>query len=177
MSAGIDAKPLFFAPFVSSRMAIEPGWIDYNGHLNMAYYAVLFDRALDEALGALGLGPDYARDAGFSTFTGEWRIRYARELGLDDPVRVTVQLIEFDDKRMHFYMEMRHARELWMAAAVESLNLHVDLARRKVAPFPADILASLAIMKAAHSGLPRPPTLGEAIGIPKKAKSGRPGVH
>ena len=39
-----DLEPLFFAPFVSSVMRVEPGWIDYNGHLNMAYYNVLFDR-------------------------------------------------------------------------------------------------------------------------------------
>ncbi len=44
-----DLEPLFFAPFVSSVMRVEPGWIDYNGHLNMAYYNVLFDRAVDEA--------------------------------------------------------------------------------------------------------------------------------
>ncbi len=53
------ASVFFFAPFVSSTMAIEPGWIDYNGHLNMAYYHVLFDRAVDEAFGVVGLGPDY----------------------------------------------------------------------------------------------------------------------
>lgn len=177
MSAPPDLRPFFFAPFVSSTMAVEPGWIDYNGHMNMAYYSVLFDRALDEAMGVLGLGADYARDTGRSTFTGEWRVRYVREVNLDDPVRITIQLIEFDDKRVHFYMEMRHARDLWLAAAAESLNLHVDLGRRKVTPFPADVLASLAIMKAAHSGLPRPEHLGQVIGVPKKAVSGRPGVH
>ena len=34
----IDLKPVFFAPFVSSVMRVEPEWIDYNGHLNVAYY-------------------------------------------------------------------------------------------------------------------------------------------
>ena len=43
-----DIEPVFFAPFVSSLMRVEPQWIDYNGHLNMAYYNVLFDRAVDE---------------------------------------------------------------------------------------------------------------------------------
>ena len=55
------ASVFFFAPFVSSTMAIEPGWIDYNGHLNMAYYHVLFDRAVDEAFGVVGLGTDSLR--------------------------------------------------------------------------------------------------------------------
>jgi hypothetical protein len=47
------------APFVSSVMRVEPGWIDYNGHLNMAYYNVLFDRAVDEVYELLGLGLAY----------------------------------------------------------------------------------------------------------------------
>src|SRR5215813_2063872 len=50
----LDLEPLFFAPFVSSVMTVEPGWIDYNGHLNMAYYNVLFDRAVDEAFELIG---------------------------------------------------------------------------------------------------------------------------
>ena len=50
MLGRVDLEPVFFAPFVSSVMRVEPGWIDYNGHLNMAYYHVLFDRAVDEAV-------------------------------------------------------------------------------------------------------------------------------
>ena len=60
----VDLKPVFFAPFVSSVMQVEPDWIDYNGHLNMAYYNVLFDRAVDEAFGLLGCGPDYLKTRG-----------------------------------------------------------------------------------------------------------------
>ena len=60
----IDFEPLFFAPFVSSVMRVEPGWIDYNGHLNMAYYNVLFDRAVDEAFELLGCGLDYVKTRG-----------------------------------------------------------------------------------------------------------------
>ena len=48
---------LFFAPFVSSAMRVEPGWIDYNGHLNMAYYNVIMDRSIDELFAAMGMGP------------------------------------------------------------------------------------------------------------------------
>ena len=59
----LDLEPLFFAPFVSSVMRVEPAWIDYNGHLNMAYYNVLFDRAVDEVFELLGCGVDYVEDA------------------------------------------------------------------------------------------------------------------
>ena len=53
------SEPVFAAPFVSSVMTIEPQWIDYNGHLNVAYYNVLFDRAVDEVYELIGLGPAY----------------------------------------------------------------------------------------------------------------------
>ena len=58
-----DLEPLFFAPFVSSVMRVEQSWIDYNGHLNMAYYNVLFDRCVDEAYELLGIGLELPQHA------------------------------------------------------------------------------------------------------------------
>src|SRR5687768_17340258 len=99
----------FFAPFVSSTMKVEPAWIDLNGHLNMAYYHVLFDRAMDEAFDLLGIGPDHVEKRKGSFFTAEVHTVYKRELKLDDPVRVTLQLVDHDEKRLHYYLEIRHA--------------------------------------------------------------------
>src|SRR5712672_2872821 len=76
----LDLEPLFFAPFVSSVMRVEPGWIDYNGHLNMAYYNVLFDRAVDEAFELIGCGLDYVKQRQLSCFTAEVHVRYLRGL-------------------------------------------------------------------------------------------------
>ena len=84
-----DLEPLFFAPFVSSIMRVEPAWIDYNGHLNMAYYHVLFDRAVDEAYELLGIGLDYVKKRRHSLYTAEVHVRFLRELQAGDPVRVT----------------------------------------------------------------------------------------
>ena len=80
-----DLEPVFFAPFVSSLMRVEPGWIDYNGHLNMAYYNVLFDRAVDEAFELIGCGLDYVKTRKQSCFTAEVHVRYLRELHAGDP--------------------------------------------------------------------------------------------
>jgi acyl-CoA thioester hydrolase len=146
-------------------MQVEPGWIDYNGHMNMAYYHVLFDRAVDEAFEPIGLGPDYAQTRAGSFFTAEIHTLYRRELSVHQTTRTTVQLIDFDEKRIHYYMELRHALEGWVSATSENLSLHVDIATRKVAPFPDDILANLAAMKAAHGPMARPPSLGRIIGI------------
>lgn len=168
------ASVLFFSPFVSSTMRVEPQWIDYNGHMNMAWFHVLFDRAIDEAFALVGLGPDYLATRGMSFFAAECHILYKRELKLGDKVRITLQLLGYDRKRLHFYLEMRHATDGWLAAATENLALHVDMKSRKVTPFPADIAANLAIMQAAHGKMKRPEMAGRVIGLPpddgRKAK-------
>lgn len=163
-----SAPIFFFAPFVSSTMRVEPEWIDYNGHMNMAYFHVLFDRAVDEAFGVVGLGHEYLEERGASFFAAEVHTLYKRELKRDDSVRVTLQLIDHDEKRLHYYLEIRHATEGWVAASSENLSLHVDMRTRKVTPFPADIADNLAVMKAAHSRLARPQALGRVIGIPHR---------
>jgi len=161
----IDFEPVFFAPFVSTVMTVEPQWIDYNGHLNMAYYNVLMDRAVDEAFLLVGLGPDYARSRGASFFTAEAHVRYLRELKAGDPVRVALRLIDYDEKRVHLYAELHHAVEGWISATSEQLALHVDMKAKKVAAFPDDVIERLAAMKSAHGTLPAPSALGRAIGM------------
>jgi acyl-CoA thioester hydrolase len=159
----------FFAPFVSSTMQVAPAWIDYNGHMNMAYYHVLFDRAVDEGFGLAGLGQDYVEERKASFFAAEVHTVYKRELKVRDEVRVTLQLVDFDEKRIHYYLEIRHATEGWVAAVMEGLSLHMDMETRKVAPFPDDITANLAVMKAAHARLAKPQALGRVIGIPSRS--------
>jgi acyl-CoA thioester hydrolase len=147
-------------------MRVERPWIDYNGHLNMAYYNVLFDRAVDEAYELIGIGYDYLKTHQHSTFTAEAHVRYLRELHEDDPVRVTFQLIDFDAKRIHYFEQLYHADEGWLSATSENMTLHVDMMAKKVAPFPDRIMRSLAAMKAAHAPLPRPEGLGRSIAMP-----------
>jgi acyl-CoA thioester hydrolase len=163
-----DLEPVFAAPFVSSLMKVEPEWIDYNGHLNMAYYNVLFDRAVDEAYELMGCGIAYLKETRHSTFTAESHIRYLRELHAGMPVRVTLQLIDFDTKRMHYFEQLFHADEGWLSATSENMVLHVDMTAKRVVPFPAFISARLAKVKAAHAHLPVPEGAGRRIAMPGK---------
>ena len=165
----VDFEPLFFAPFVSSRMRVERGWIDYNGHLNMAYYNVLFDRAVDEAFTLVGCGPDYVKTRQHSCFTAEVHVRYLRELRADDPVRVTFQLLDYDSKRLHYFEQLFHASEGWVSATSENMALHVDLDSKKTAGFPPDIAACLAKMKATHAMLPVPEAAGRSVGMRRQS--------
>ncbi len=164
----IDFEPLFFAPFVSSVMRVEPAWIDYNGHLNMAYYNVLLDRAVDEAFMLIGCGPDYVQARQHSCFTAEVHVRYLRELHADDPVRVTFQLLDYDSKRMHYFEQLFHASAGFVSATSENMALHVDMEAKKTAAFPPELAAGLAKMKAAHAMLPVPEAAGRRIAMAGK---------
>src|SRR5215469_1073750 len=155
-----DPEPAFFAPFVSSPMRVDPAWIDYNGHLNMAYYNVLFDRAVDEVYELIGCGLAYLKDKQRSCYTAEVHLRYLRELHAGDPVRVTFQLLDFDEKRLHTFEQLFHAEDGWVAATSENMSLHVDMAARKSASFPPEVARRLAEMKASHARLPRPEAAG-----------------
>ena len=163
---GADNQP---APFLSSIMEIEPQWIDYNGHLNMAYYNVMFDRAIDELWLVLGIGPDYKKSRNNSTFTAECHVRYLREIHLGDPVQISVFLLGADEKRLHTFQEMRHATEGWLSATSENLTMHVDMGLRKTAPFPSDVRATIDGVVRAHALLPRPDGVGRSVGMPVKS--------
>ncbi|MBX3569999.1 MAG: thioesterase family protein [Rhizobiaceae bacterium] len=155
------------APFTSSVIDLEKAWMDYNGHLNMAYYNVVFDRASDQAFDLLGVGAEYARERKLTIYTAEIHLCYVRELHLGDRVAGTFQLIDYDAKRIHSYQELVHV-DGWVAATCETLSLHIDMAGPKVAPFPSDIVTGLEAMFQSHYALPRPERVGRSVGIRRK---------
>ena len=156
------------APFVSRVLEVEKDWIDYNGHMNMAYYNVLFDRCADEAFEIMGMGPAYASERRLTVYTAEIHVCYVRELHLGDKVTATFHLIDPDEKRLRVYQELRHV-DGWLAATSEVLTLHIDMSGPKVAPFPDDILAKVKAMRAAHRDLAMPERAGRSIGIARKS--------
>jgi acyl-CoA thioester hydrolase len=168
-AAGNDAllRPV---PFLASVMQIEPQWIDYNGHLNMAYYNVMFDRAIDQMWLGLGIGPGYMQERHGSTFTAECHVRYLREIHLGDPVQISIILVGGDEKRLHTFEELRHATEGWLSATSENMTMHIDMNARKVAPFPPDIRARIKAVADAHATIPRPDGVGRRIEMPAKSK-------
>ena len=158
-------EPAFPAPFVSSEMRIEPPWIDYNGHLNVAYYNVLFDRAVDEVYELLGCGLAYVRESAHSCYTAEVHLRYLRELHAGDPVLVKFQLLDFDAKRLHYFEELCHAEAGWLSATSENMALHVDMKAQKTAALPSNVIERVKRMKAAHAALPIPHGAGRRIAM------------
>jgi acyl-CoA thioester hydrolase len=134
----------------------------------MAYYNVMFDRAIDELWLQLGIGPTYMKERHGSTFTAECHVRYLREIHLGDPVQVGVLLVATDEKRLHTFEELRHATEGWLSATSENMTVHIDMAGRKTAPFPPDIRARIEAVANAHAAIVRPEGIGRKIAMPSK---------
>ena len=155
------------APFESRMREVEKDWIDYNGHLNMAYYLVLFDRSVDDLFSALGIGAQYAATRRLTTYSVELHVCYVRELHLGDKVRCNARILDFDEKSFRIYQEMRH-EDGWLAATAETLSLHIDMNGPKATPFPPDILARIGAIHARHAALPVPKRAGRAIAIRRK---------
>ena len=151
------------APFRSSPMRVRDEWIDYNGHMNVAYYVLLFDRCIDEAFVTLGMGPEYVARRNASFFTVEIHINYLRELAAGTPVEATLQLLAYDAKRLRVYMELFDAKLGQLSASADQLFVHVDMASRRGAPFPDDVVARVESLRASHADLPWPERAGRAI--------------
>jgi acyl-CoA thioester hydrolase len=123
---------------------VKPEWIDVNGHMNVAYYVLAFDLAVDAC-----------------------HITYQQELMEGDPYIVTAQILAYDDKRIHQFQRLYHAEKYFLAATGEWMNLHVDLETRRVSVWPESVLARLAEYSAGQTGQAYPDEAGKQMHIRK----------
>jgi acyl-CoA thioester hydrolase len=145
---------------------VLPEWIDNNGHMNLAYYVVLFDKATDLLFDTLGLGEPYREVTGNATFAAESHTAYQREVRVGERVRVVPYLLGADSKRLHYFHEMFHAKEGHLIATQELLSLHIDMSIRRVAPFPDELHARIQAAVRARSDQPLPDGVGRRIAMP-----------
>tara|TARA_Y100000588_G_scaffold295294_1_gene315528 strand:+ start:951 stop:1451 length:501 start_codon:yes stop_codon:yes gene_type:complete len=155
-------------PLSIHREKVQKDWIDYNGHLNMAYYLLVFDHATDAFFDYVGLGEDYSRKTDGTTFTLEGHISYIREVKENDILRFETFVLDFDAKRIHYAHAMYEDSENYMAATNELMTLHVSQSERRACKIPATALTQLKTLKNAHIGLIKPPGLSRTIGLNQK---------
>ncbi|AWK86642.1 thioesterase family protein [Azospirillum thermophilum] len=151
------------APLDLHRATVRPEWIDYNGHMNVAYYLLAFDQATDAVLDRFAIGRHYAETQQRSMFVVDAHLTYAREVTEGDPLRFASWLLGADGKRLHLFHEMRHAEDGFLAATAEFMLVHVDLSQRRAVPFAEPVAAALSAAVRAHAALPRPPQAGRAV--------------
>lgn len=153
--------------FEGHAAVVRPEWIDDNGHMNLAYYVLVFDGATDLLCEAAGFGAAHRRTSRTGVFAAETHILYRAELLLGDEVRVRSQVIGADAKRIHLAHEM--LRQDLPVAHQELMLLHVSLDTRRVVPFPPGVAAQVSALAAAHALLPRPAWLGRRVAMPAAA--------
>ena len=153
-------------PLQIYRDRVRHEWIDYNGHMNVAYYVLAFDYATDAFFDYLGIGRAYKQSADRSTFAVEMNVSYIRELHEGDPLTFRTWLLGCDAKRLHYYHEMCHEPEGWLAAGCELMSLHIDMSARRTTPFPDDIKVRLDKVATAHAAIPAPERVGRRIAMP-----------
>ena len=152
---------------------VLPEWIDVNEHMNVAYYILAFDLAVDSLWERFGITSEYVNVSNSSTFAVESHITWQRELSVDQPYVITTQLLAYDEKRIHQFMRMYHAEQHYLAATAEWLNLHVDLSVRKVAPWPPEILQHIATFAEQQDICGWPPEAGKQMQVTKPLFSSR----
>ncbi len=161
--------PSDYEGVIVSRQSVLPEWIDFNGHMNVAYYVLAFDLAIDGLWLQLGLTEEYRESSGCSTFAAECHVRYLSELHEGDAFFITAQIVASDDKRLHQFQRMYSANTGALSASCEWMNLHVDLTTRKVAPWPQSVREAIENFAQGHRGAERPEGLGSVIGMRRPA--------
>lgn len=158
-------------PFEGHRDIVRPEWIDHNGHMNMGYYMVVFDLATDAFFALCGLSDAHREREQITTFALEGHINYLAEVREGDPLSFRTWLVDFDEKRIHYFHEMLHAEEGYRASTNELMSLHVSRRTRRAAPMHADLQERLRAIQAAQlaSGLDLPAEIGRSIGLKRRA--------
>ena len=126
-------------PINLSTQKILKDWIDYNNHMNVSYYLLIFDKYGADILNdVFKMGEHSAKTTGKSTMIVESHITYNQEIQVDDQVEVNLLYFDHDKKRLQYKMEMVHKEKKYLASTIEVLALYVDLNTRKVSEFESE---------------------------------------
>ncbi len=160
-----DPDPLQ-TPFRGATAVVRPEWIDRNGHMNVGYYHVVFDRAAVPLFDWLGLTQGFRDAHRCSMFALETHLSFQRECREGTVLHFDARLLAFDRKRLHFFQQMYRADDGERAATYECLSTYVDMKTRRSAPMPPALERRLAQVLDAHRTLPLPWQVGHRIGTP-----------
>jgi carnitine 3-dehydrogenase len=149
-------------PLLMLETAVDPSWVDYNGHMTEARYLHVFAESTDAFLRHVGVDAAYLR-GGHSAYTVETHLRHLREVAGLEPLQVVTQVLGADEKRLHLFHTMLHARDGNVLATGEHLLLHVDTVAGRACPWAPPVASRLAEAAATHSSLPLPEGAGRAV--------------
>jgi carnitine 3-dehydrogenase len=155
------------APLALFRCRVDPGWVDYNGHMGESFYLYAFGEASDALFRYVGIDEAY-RESGRSFYTVESHINYYREASSGEPLHFTTQVLDLDDKRLHFFHAMYHAESEELLATTEQMLLHVDTNASAAAPIAPEVHDALSAIMAAHRDMDSPQQVGRRMAIKRR---------
>jgi acyl-CoA thioester hydrolase len=152
------------SPLFTTR--VDPSWIDYNGHMNDAYYALVFSRTGDKLLEAIGLATQGRDRTSRTIYTTTLTIHYHHEVTEGEALAADARVLEHDAKRLRIWFEMRNAEGIVVATS-EQVYLCVDQSGEKprAASFLPDQQTAIAALAAATADLPWPKAAGRGISL------------
>ena len=118
-----------------TNQIIKKEWTDYNNHMNMAYYVLVFDQVWEIMLEKFKMGESSAKTSEMSTMVVETHTTYNNEVKQGDDVEINLTFFDHDKKRLHYKMEMIEKSSKKLSATLEMLSLYIDLSKRKVSEF------------------------------------------
>ena len=118
-----------------ANQIIKKEWTDYNDHMNMAYYILVFDQVWEVMLEKFKMGENSAKTTNMSTMVVETYTTYNNEVKEGDEVEINLTFFDHDKKRLHYKMEMVEKSSQKLSATLEMLSLYIDLTKRKVSEF------------------------------------------
>ena len=121
-----------------ANQIIKKEWTDYNNHMNMAYYVLVFDKVWENVLDKFKMGENSAKTSKRSTMVVETHTTYNNEVKEGEEVEINLTFFDHDKKRLHFKLEMIEKSSKKLSATIEMLSLYINLNLRKVSEFEED---------------------------------------
>ena len=164
--APYDIEPLNeTAPLDIHCGTVLEEWLDWNGHMNVGYYVVAFDKATTTLCRQFGLAAEYTREKIGMYFVLECHVNYEKELVGGEAFRIRTQILDYDQKRLHLFHTMYEPDGGATVSTNELMVMNIDYASRRPAPWPAWAWDRLNLIGPGHLALPRPRQAGSIIGI------------
>ncbi len=149
---------------IETTVTVDPQWVDYNGHMNLAFYVLAFDQATDNFYDQLGIGLNYREAENSSMFTLGINVDYLREVFSGDTLHISTQLLAVDNKRLRYIHQMSQGEKNQLVAVNECLAIHVDMGSRKSVPFPGKTQIRVDSAMVVHQDMLMPQRAGRVLG-------------
>ena len=155
-------------PIILPEQKVLKEWLDYNGHMNVAYYTLAFDKSLDIFLeDLLGIGETHAYKNSQGPFVVQAHYHYLSEMKLNEKFNVRLFVVDCDKKKMHLCLEIFSQLQEKVIAVVEQVLINVNLKLRKSEQYPSWAFEKLLKLKNAHKNASLPSAFGKSIGLKK----------